>query len=86
MAAASPMRALPTSIIAASSLSQGDGSGTDGTATVAVTVASVGRDSVDPIVGVVAAATPTITNDKKRLRIRSSLVIDCARSSGFSAD
>jgi len=73
MAAAKPMSALPTNIIAASSLSQGDDSRTDGIAMVAVTVGSGVRDSVDPIVGV-AAASPTIINDRKRLHIRSSLV------------
>lgn len=74
MAAAKPMSALPTSIIAASSPGQRGDSGTDGTARVAVTVASAVRDSVDPIVGV-AAASPTITNDKTLLRITSGLVL-----------
>jgi hypothetical protein len=78
MAAAKPMRALPTSIIAASSLNRSDESGTDGTATIAVTVGSAVRDCVDPIVGV--EASPTITNDRKRLRIRSSLVLQCDRN------
>jgi len=79
MTAAKPIRALPTSIIAASSRSQGDDSGTDGTATVAVTVASAVRGAVEPIVGV-AAANTTITKDRKRLRIRSSLILRCDRT------
>jgi hypothetical protein len=78
------MSALPTSIIAASSLNHGVDSGTDGTATVAVTVARVGSDSVEPVVGV-AAATAKKTNVRNRLRIRSSLIPPCDRTSCLSA-
>src|SRR5689334_18534585 len=73
IAAAKPTSALPTSIIAASSLSQGAGRGTAGTATVAVTVELVISASLDPIVGV-AAISPRIPKVKNRLRIKSSLV------------
>ena len=75
MAAARPTSALPTSIIAASSLNHGACRGTDGTATVAVIVLpALSVSLVDPIVGVAAATSPKNTNVKHRLRIRSSLI------------
>jgi hypothetical protein len=75
IAAAKPTSALPTSIIAASSLNHGACRGTDGTATVAVIVVPVVSVSlVDPTVGVTAATSPRNTNVKHRLRIRSSLI------------
>jgi hypothetical protein len=75
IAAASPTSALPTSIIAASSLTQGACRGTEGTATVAVIVVLVVSGSlVDPIVGVAAATSPRIAKVTHRLRITSSLI------------